>query len=147
MSMRPASCSACVPRIATAIARSHMRMRAQLPMFTTSDTAPIVQKFVRLATKPKMKARMNPPQATRAGRFDALPLKRFPRRRPYLTDSALAIARRIGKPRLRKSIAAEAARIPFAARAPAGIGVVVRDRHRIIEADALAKAPDLRLDT
>src|SRR5258708_1946967 len=71
--MSPPSCSACVPRIATAIASSHMRIRPQLPMFTTSETAPMVQKFVRLATAPKMNARTNPPAATRAPRLEVLP--------------------------------------------------------------------------
>ena len=33
--------------MATAIASSHMRMRPQWPMFTMSDSAPMVQKLVR----------------------------------------------------------------------------------------------------
>ena len=46
-----------------------MRMRPQSPMFTTSDTAPMVQKLVRLATKPKTKASAKPPQATSGARL------------------------------------------------------------------------------
>jgi hypothetical protein len=85
--MSPASCSAWLPMIAMAIAMSHMRMRAQLPMLTTSETAPMVQKLVRFATKPKMNARMKPPHATRAERFD-VPLKEAPPEKDYLTGEA-----------------------------------------------------------
>ena len=62
--MTPANASALAPRMATAIESSHMRMRPQSPMLTTSDTAPMVQKLVLLATAPKMKASANAPQAT-----------------------------------------------------------------------------------
>src|SRR6267378_5716770 len=46
------------------MARSHMRMRFQSPMLTTSDTAPMVQKWVLLPTAPKRKASANPPHTT-----------------------------------------------------------------------------------
>src|SRR5262245_21493121 len=41
-----------------------MRMRFQSPMLTTSDTAPIVQKWVLLETAPNRKPRANPPHTT-----------------------------------------------------------------------------------
>ena len=63
-STTPASCIAFAPSTATAIASSHMRMRLLSPMFTQSDTAPMVQKLVLLATAPKTKARTNAPQVT-----------------------------------------------------------------------------------
>src|SRR5690349_18455376 len=46
------------------MASSHMRMRFQSPMLTTSDTAPMVQKCVLLPTAPKRKASANPPHTT-----------------------------------------------------------------------------------
>src|SRR5258708_12894223 len=46
------------------MARSHMRMRFQSPMLTTSETAPMVQKCVLLPTAPKMKVRAKAPQTT-----------------------------------------------------------------------------------
>src|ERR1700684_587437 len=51
---------------ATAMANSHMRMRVQTPMLTTSDTAPIVQKPERFAAAPKTKASANAANATLA---------------------------------------------------------------------------------
>ncbi len=65
--------------MATAIASSHMRMRPQLPMFTTSETAPIVQKLARLATAPKTKASAKPPHATIAPRCEVPPTTDPPR--------------------------------------------------------------------
>ncbi|GMV59969.1 MAG: hypothetical protein AMXMBFR72_30620 [Betaproteobacteria bacterium] len=50
--------------IATAIASSHIRIRPQWLMFTTSEIAPIVQKFARAATTPNANARTNPPHTT-----------------------------------------------------------------------------------
>src|SRR5262245_1067712 len=41
-----------------------MRMRLQSPMLTTSETAPMVQKCVLLATAPKTNARANAPHTT-----------------------------------------------------------------------------------
>ena len=55
-----------MPRIATAIASSHMRMRFQSPMLTMSDTAPMVQKLVLLATAPNTNASANAPHTTMA---------------------------------------------------------------------------------
>src|SRR5437764_6115182 len=46
------------------MARSHMRRREVSPMFTQSETAPMVQKRVLLPTAPKMKARMKAPPVT-----------------------------------------------------------------------------------
>src|SRR5213593_142715 len=46
------------------MASSHMRMRARSPMFTQSDTAPMVQKWVLLPTAPKMKASTKAPPVT-----------------------------------------------------------------------------------
>src|SRR5258706_2977325 len=63
-STTPASCSAPVPRIATAMASSHIRMRPKSPMLTQSDTAPMVQKLVRLPTAPKTKASAKAPPVT-----------------------------------------------------------------------------------
>src|SRR5258706_2569909 len=63
-STSPASCRALAPAVATAMASSHMRMRFQSPMLTTSDTAPMVQKCVLLATAPKRKASAKAPQTT-----------------------------------------------------------------------------------
>ena len=62
--------------MATAIASSHMRMRPQLPMFTMSEIAPMVQKLVRWATAPKTNARPKPDQATMEERFEAAVLMR-----------------------------------------------------------------------
>src|SRR6185312_13784111 len=131
--MSPASCSACVPMIATAIARSHMRMRAQLPMFTTSDTAPMVQKFARFAAAPKTKASAKPPQATRAPTWEALPMDRRP------------IPCRIGDPRGAKPFPADAARIALAAREALAVGLVARDGEREIDTERVAAAHDLGL--
>jgi hypothetical protein len=63
-STTPVSVSALEPSSATAIASSHMRRRLVSPMFTQSDTAPMVQKLVLLPTAPKMKARTKAPSAT-----------------------------------------------------------------------------------
>src|SRR5258706_3689431 len=63
-STSPASCRAPAPAVATAMASSHMRMRFQSPMLTTSDTAPMVQKRVLLPTAPKRKASANAPHTT-----------------------------------------------------------------------------------
>src|SRR6267142_3141682 len=63
-STSPDSCKALAPAVATAMASSHMRMRFQSPMLTTSDTAPMVQKCVLLATAPKTKASANAPHTT-----------------------------------------------------------------------------------
>src|SRR5436190_22536302 len=46
------------------MASSHMRMRFQSPMLTTSDTAPMVQKCVLLPTAPKRKASAKAPHTT-----------------------------------------------------------------------------------
>src|SRR4051794_29645366 len=62
--MTPARCRALEPSSATAMARSHMRMRPRSPMLTQSDTAPMVQKRVLLPTAPKTKARRNAPPTT-----------------------------------------------------------------------------------
>src|SRR5262245_55483129 len=67
--MRPAAESAAAPSSATAMASSHMRMRARLPMLTQSDTAPMVQKCVRLPTAPKTKASANAPAVTSGSRL------------------------------------------------------------------------------
>jgi hypothetical protein len=50
--------------MATPIASSHMRMRLASPMLTQSETAPMVQKSVLLATAPKMNARTKAPPLT-----------------------------------------------------------------------------------
>src|SRR6266852_1336232 len=63
-STSPASCRALAPAVATAMASSHMRMRFQSPMLTTSDTAPMVQKCVLLPTAPKRKASAKAPHTT-----------------------------------------------------------------------------------
>src|SRR2546428_6842920 len=46
------------------MASSHMRMRFQSPMLTTSDTAPMVQNCVLLPTAPKTKASAKAPHTT-----------------------------------------------------------------------------------
>src|SRR5579864_2571164 len=114
------------------MASSHMRMRPQLPMFTTSETAPMVQKLVRLATAPKMNERMKPPRTTaRAGllKRGILPL----------------VARGIGNARRVEPVAAQAARVAPPAGAPLGIGVVAGDREGKVHAALGALADDLRL--
>ena len=63
-SSQPSATMALKPRMATAMASTHMRMRVQSPMVTMSDTAPMVQKWVLLPTAPKMKARTNAPPVT-----------------------------------------------------------------------------------
>jgi hypothetical protein len=70
----PVRCKAAAPAIATAIASSHMRMRPQLPMFTMSETAPMVQKLVRCATAPTTKAIPKPDQVTMEERLEAAAL-------------------------------------------------------------------------
>ncbi len=57
--------------MATAIASTHIRMRRQSPKFTMSVTAPIVQKFTRLATAPKTNASTNARLATTMGSLAA----------------------------------------------------------------------------
>ena len=52
------------PSTATAMARTHMRMRVQSPMLTMSDSAPMVQKCVRWVMAPKATARENADQRT-----------------------------------------------------------------------------------
>src|SRR5258706_6731932 len=141
--MRPVSCSACVPRMATAIASSHMRMRPRLPMFTTSETAPMVQKLVRFAPAPKTKPRANPPHATHAPRF-AVPLNGI----PYGKQEAILaklVARGIGEARALEALAPEAAGIAAAAGPAAGVGVVARHREREIDAELVPLAHDLFL--
>src|SRR5690242_14038923 len=99
------------------MARSHMRMRPQLPMFTTSETAPMVQKLVRLATAPKTNARMKPPRTTA---------------RDGLLKRAILplVARRIGEARGGEPVAAQPARVAPPARAPLAVGVVAGNRER-----------------
>src|SRR5690606_38283915 len=63
VSTTPCVCIAHTPSIATAIASSHMRMRVQSPMWTMSETAPIVQKFVLLPTNPNTAPRAKPSHA------------------------------------------------------------------------------------
>src|SRR6185503_6281989 len=109
-----------------------MRMRPQLPMFTTSETAPMVQKLVRLATAPKTNARMKPPRTTaKAG---------WPK--PAILPS---VPRGIGDARGREALAAQPARIAAPARPSLGIGVVARHGEREIHAPLRALADDLRL--
>src|SRR5438067_3580659 len=139
--MSPVSCSACVPRIATAIASSHMRMRPQLPMFTTSETAPMVQKLVRLATAPKTKASANPPSATIEPSCEAVAAKGPPQEPSILT----LVARRIGHARLGEALATETARVAAAAGAARRVGVVAGHREREIHAELGATAHDVGL--
>src|SRR5437879_11306630 len=61
------------------MASSHMRMRFQSPMLTTSDTAPMVQKCVLLPTAPKRKASAKAPHTTAeasAAGLDAVTVRR-----------------------------------------------------------------------
>src|SRR6185437_5182598 len=154
--MRPASCSACVPRIATAIARSHMRMRAQLPMFTRSDTAPMVQKLVRFATAPNTKASAKPAHATTAAMCDAPPLTIPPGvsrhsvappigDSPWVSSWRRPVSRRIGERGGAEALAPEAAGIAGTARTPLAVRVVARHRHRVVHAELAAAAHDLGL--
>ena len=53
-SIWPVATKAAKPSMATATAKPHWRIRVQSPMFTTSLTAPMVQKWVRWAMAPKM---------------------------------------------------------------------------------------------
>jgi len=62
----PASCSALAPAVATAMASSHMRMRFQSPMLTTSGNRAHGQKCVLLPTAPKMNVRERPPPTMEA---------------------------------------------------------------------------------
>ena len=61
--------SEALPAMAMAIASTHIRMRRQSSKFTISVTAPIVQKFTRLATAPNTKASANERPATSIGRW------------------------------------------------------------------------------
>jgi hypothetical protein len=60
------------PRIATAIASSHIRIRRHSPKFTTSVIAPIVQKLQRCAAAPNTKASAKASQATSVGRDEGV---------------------------------------------------------------------------
>src|SRR3990170_2252388 len=82
-SMAPDSCRTAVPRMATAIASSHIRILFQSPMLTTSDTAPMVQKLVLLATAPKTNASTNAPHTT----IEAIAVGLASFTRPYLGRS------------------------------------------------------------
>src|SRR5258705_10313550 len=84
--MSPASCRALAPAVATAMARSHMRMRFQSPMLTTSETAPMVQKCVLLPTAPKMKVRAKAPQTTAEASAAGLDSVKRPRQAPPEPD-------------------------------------------------------------
>ena len=76
------------PRIATAIASTHMRMRVQSPMLTMSETAPIVQKLVLLPTNPKTPPSAKPSQAISAAEGNAVSISSpFPLRRPAVRDA------------------------------------------------------------
>src|SRR5207237_998370 len=62
------------------MASSHMRMRFQSAMLTTSDTAPMVQKCVLLPTAPKRNASAKAPHTTteaRAAGLDSVKRPRF----------------------------------------------------------------------
>src|SRR5258707_5932979 len=85
-STRPASCRALAPAVATAMASSHMRMRFQSPMLTTSETAPMVQKCVLLPTAPKMKVRAKAPQTTAEASAAGLDSVKRPRQAPPEPD-------------------------------------------------------------
>ena len=63
----PVSTRIALPAMATAIASTHIRMRCQLPKFTMSAIAPIVQKLTRLATAPNTNASANASEATSSG--------------------------------------------------------------------------------
>src|SRR5260221_3689289 len=141
--MRPASCSACVPRIATAIASSHMRMRAQLPMFTTSETAPMVQKLVRFATAPKTKGSAKPPSTTTRAGLE-MPLDKEKRLRERASILPL-VARGIRDPGRDEPLAADAARIASPAGASLGVRVVAGHGEREIHSQVGSLAHDVRL--
>src|SRR5882672_6737115 len=79
-STSPESCRALAPTVATAIASSHMRMRFQSPMLTTSDTAPMVQKCVLLPTAPKRNPSARPPHTTIEASAAGLDSVKRPRR-------------------------------------------------------------------
>src|SRR5882762_1620709 len=81
-STSPASCKAPAPAVATAMASSHMRMRFQSPMLTTSDTAPMVQKCVLLPTAPKRNPSATPPHTTMEASAAGLDSVKRPRRVP-----------------------------------------------------------------
>src|SRR4029078_6662845 len=68
-STRPAACNAAAPAIATATASSHIRSRRESPKLTQSLIAPIVQKFTRVATAPKIAARTNAEPVTSTARW------------------------------------------------------------------------------
>src|SRR5262252_59014 len=67
--MRPAACKAPAPAIATATDNSHIRSRLESPKFTKSLIAPIVQKFTRFATAPKIAASTNAEPVTITARW------------------------------------------------------------------------------
>src|SRR5258706_6686046 len=99
-STRPASCRALAPAVATAMASSHMRMRFQSPMLTTSDTASMVKKCVLLPTAPKMKVRAKAPQTTIEASAAGLDSVKRPRQAPPEPDLFLlreALLRLLGR--------------------------------------------------
>src|SRR5579862_3666225 len=70
MSIDPDACNAHVPRIATAMARIHIRIRCQSPKLTISVIAPIVQKRTRCATAPSTNASVKARPTTSVARCD-----------------------------------------------------------------------------
>src|SRR5690349_6542818 len=71
------------------MASSHMRMRLQSPMLTMSDTAPMVQKCVLLATAPKTKPSANAPHTTIEASAAGLGSAKGPASRLFLLRQAL----------------------------------------------------------
>jgi hypothetical protein len=63
-SSQPSAAIVLKPIIATPIASTHMRMRAQSPIVTMSATAPMVQKCVRCEIAPNTTAKPNEAQST-----------------------------------------------------------------------------------
>jgi len=58
-SINPAATKPLKPSIATPMAKAHMRMRLQSPMWMMSPTAPMVQKWVCCAMAPNTIERAN----------------------------------------------------------------------------------------
>src|SRR5471032_2985148 len=137
--MMPASASALEPRMDTAMASSHMRMRFQSPMLTTSETAPMVQKLVLLPTAPKMKARMKAPQSTCGA--NAAGLTSF---MDYIISGG-GIARGIGNAGRLEAGFAQPAGIALTAGQAVRIGLVAGHGEPVVHAELHALSDDLRL--
>src|SRR5687768_11126246 len=118
--------------MATAIERSHIRMRPVSPMLTQSDTAPMVQKLVLLATAPKMNDSANAPPRTDGINCAGV-------------ASAIEVARRIGNAGGDEALFPDPASIAHTTRATRGVRLVTSDRQCGVDAQLKCEQDNLGL--